>query len=171
MNNVYMISIILNKLINYSFPIIKLNNRLQFLLFIFFSQLELLIIFFRIHYILYLLMIVLIYESISDFYVYEINSIGNYILIIIGLIFFNNNFNYISLIIPLILFVFSCYGLLGSGDSEIFLMLCFYFSYEKIIYILMLSSFLAFIYLIFNKKGKLAFAPFITISVLLIYSL
>lgn len=168
-----MLSILYKKILTYTFPNISISNKLEYLLFFIFVQLEILIILTKTHYLFYLILFVLIYESITDYYSYEINSIGNYILIILGIILslLNNDYHIFKLIIPFILYLLSFFDLLGSGDAEMFLMLSFYFDYEDNIYILFLTCILSLIYSLINKKDKIPLVPFITLSVLIIYSL
>ena len=89
-----MLSLLFKPLLKLTFPKIKLDDRLVYFLFIFFIQIEILILITRKYYVFYLLMFVLLYESISDYYNHKINSILNYLSIIIGIVIsvYNNHF-------------------------------------------------------------------------------
>ena len=162
-----MFSLLYKPLLKRYFPNIILEKRLRILLFILFMQLELAFLLIENHYLYYLLIYVLVFESISDYYSLEIYSLFNYLLMMIGIMNINN-FSIYNLLIPLCLYILAYMNLLGMGDSEIYLVLSLYFNYEQLVYILFISSLLSSIYILINKKDKIALVPFITLSTFII---
>ena len=167
-----MISLIFSFLLNNS-SVFLIKKNYTFFYFILLIQLEIYSIFNNDFFIYYFLIIILLFESISDCINNEIYSPLNYLLFLIGICntyFINRNIYdlLITLLIPFTLYLLSLSKGLGNGDVEVFFVLSFYFEFRDLLYILLFTSIFACIYLLINKKDKIALLPFITYSVLLI---
>ena len=124
---------------------------------------------------LYIIFIILLFQSLCDIFNNDVYTIFNISLLLIGVI---TNYNHIiyylisSLILPIILLLIKLLtNAIGGGDIEMLFCLGFIFKFNEICLILLIASILNIIYSFINKKEKYAYIPFLSVATIFIYLL
>lgn len=131
---------------------------------------------------LFILWVMCLVLSISDYYYYlvEPNILYSFTLFSFYLFSQNHSFTWLTFILPFtLLLFFSCLDMLlpnsfGGGDVKLLMILAFFLSSQEILLLILVASFIGIVFILINNKlkqhhlTKLPFVPFITIALIFI---
>jgi len=123
---------------------------------------------------LFILIQLLLFDSITDYINKDVYIYPNAIVIILGLSLHRSIYDLLSstLIIPTVLFVLNkFYKGIGTGDIILLFCLGFIYNYKSMIYILLIASCTNLIYAFLVRKKQYSFVPFIALASMLIYAI